>query len=130
MTCAPSKDSDQPGHPPSLIRVFAVGSVGSQVPKVSSCGQGRLLSDWVDAQADLSLCLAHRSFCWFCCAVAQIEVDGLIVCFPSYCHQKICLQKCAIDRTGLVCYISSRAGKVLKQSLIVLHHQMSHLMTK
>ena len=24
MTCAPSADSDQPGHPPSLIRVFAV----------------------------------------------------------------------------------------------------------
>ena len=24
MTCAPSKDSDQPGHPPSLIRDFAV----------------------------------------------------------------------------------------------------------
>ena len=24
MTCAPSKDSDQPGHPPSLIRVFTV----------------------------------------------------------------------------------------------------------
>ena len=27
--CAPSKDSYQPGHPPSLIRVFAVHSVGS-----------------------------------------------------------------------------------------------------
>ena len=24
MTCAPSEDSDQPGHPPSLIRVLAV----------------------------------------------------------------------------------------------------------
>ena len=24
MTCAPSKDSDRPGHPPSLIRVFAL----------------------------------------------------------------------------------------------------------
>ena len=24
MTCKPSEDSDQPGHPPSLIRVFAV----------------------------------------------------------------------------------------------------------
>ena len=24
MTCAPSEDSDQPGHPPSQIRVFAV----------------------------------------------------------------------------------------------------------
>ena len=24
MSCAPSEDSDQPGHPPSLIRVFTV----------------------------------------------------------------------------------------------------------
>ena len=24
MTCAPSEDSDQPGHPPGVIRVFAV----------------------------------------------------------------------------------------------------------
>ena len=29
MTNAPSEDSDQPGHPPSLIRVFAVRSMGS-----------------------------------------------------------------------------------------------------
>ena len=27
--CAPSEDSDQPGHPPCLIRVFSVRSVGS-----------------------------------------------------------------------------------------------------
>ena len=27
--CAPSKDSDRPGHPPSLIRVFTVYSMGS-----------------------------------------------------------------------------------------------------
>ena len=27
-TCAPREDSDQPGHPPSLIRVFAVGFPG------------------------------------------------------------------------------------------------------
>ena len=27
--CASSEDSDQPGHPPSLIRVFAVHSMGS-----------------------------------------------------------------------------------------------------
>ena len=24
MTCAPSEDADQPGHPPSVIRVFAI----------------------------------------------------------------------------------------------------------
>ena len=29
MTCAASKDSDYPGHLPSLIRVFAVHSMGS-----------------------------------------------------------------------------------------------------
>ena len=29
MTCAPSEDSDQPVHPPSLIRVFAVRSMDS-----------------------------------------------------------------------------------------------------
>ena len=29
MTCAPSEDSDQSGHPPSLIRAFALRSVGS-----------------------------------------------------------------------------------------------------
>ena len=27
--CAPGADSDQPGHSPSLIRVFAVHSMGS-----------------------------------------------------------------------------------------------------
>ena len=40
--CAPSEDSDQPGHPPSLIRVFAVRSMGSWRPNVSQCGQRRL----------------------------------------------------------------------------------------
>ena len=29
MSCAPSEHSDQAGHPPSLIRVFAVCSIGS-----------------------------------------------------------------------------------------------------
>ena len=29
MAFAPREDSDQPGHPPSLIRVFAVRLMGS-----------------------------------------------------------------------------------------------------
>ena len=40
---------------PSLIRVIAVRLMGSSGPKLSSCGQRRLWSDWADAQADLSL---------------------------------------------------------------------------
>ena len=35
MIRAHGEDADQPGHPPSLIRVFAVHSMGSHGPKVS-----------------------------------------------------------------------------------------------
>ena len=48
IACVPSEDSDQPGHPPGLIRVFAVRSMGSWGSKLSSCGQWRLWSDWAD----------------------------------------------------------------------------------
>ena len=39
IICAFSEDSDQPRHPPSLIRVFTVCSLGSYGSKLSSCGQ-------------------------------------------------------------------------------------------
>ena len=39
MTFVPSEDSDQPGHSPSLIRVFAVRSMGSLGPNFASGGQ-------------------------------------------------------------------------------------------
>ena len=42
MTFVPSEDSNQPGHPPSLIRVFAVHLMGSLGPNFASGGQ-RLL---------------------------------------------------------------------------------------
>ena len=60
--CAPSEDSDQPGHPPSLIRVFAVHSIGSLGPKVSSCGQRRLWSDWADVFAGRTVILLVLSW--------------------------------------------------------------------
>ena len=65
VACAPSEDSDQPRHLHSLIRVFAVRSMGSEGPKLSSCGQRRLWSDWADAQADLSPRWAHNHIVGF-----------------------------------------------------------------
>ena len=65
MACAPSKDSDQPGHPPSLIRVFAVHMKKAWVLNYPLSEQQRLWSDWVDAQADLSLCWVHTHFVAF-----------------------------------------------------------------
>ena len=43
IACAPSKDSDQPELPPSLIRVFPVHSIVSKGHKLSLCGQQTLI---------------------------------------------------------------------------------------
>ena len=59
MTCAPSEDSDQPGHLPSLIRVFAVHMKKAWALNYILSSQQSLWSDWADAQADLSLRWAH-----------------------------------------------------------------------
>ena len=65
MACAPSEDSDQPGRPPSLIRVFAVRTKKTWVLSYPLSAQRRLWSDWTDAQADLSLLWAHSYFVGF-----------------------------------------------------------------
>ena len=73
MACAPSKDTDQTGHPPSLIRVFAVRMKKAWVLSYPLSAQWRLWSEWADAQADLSLCLAHMPCCWFCHEMVHIH---------------------------------------------------------
>ena len=65
MACAPSENSDQPGHPPSLIRVFGVRMKKAWVLSYSLSAQRRIWSDWADAQADLNLHWAHRHFVAF-----------------------------------------------------------------
>ena len=62
MACAPSEDSDQPGHLPSLVRVLAVCMKEPWVLSYPMSAQRRLWSDCADAQADLSLWWARRSF--------------------------------------------------------------------
>ena len=65
MACAPSKDSDQPGHLLSPIRVFAIRMKKAWVLSYPLSAQRRLWSDWADAQADLSLRWAHSHFVGF-----------------------------------------------------------------
>ena len=60
--CAFSEDSDQPGHPHSLIRVLAVGMKKAWFLSYPLSAQRRLWSDWADAQADLRLRWAHTHF--------------------------------------------------------------------
>ena len=60
MTCAHSEDSDQPGLPPSLIRVFAVRMKKAWVLSYPLSAQRRLLSAW--ASAGLSFILLVLSW--------------------------------------------------------------------
>ena len=45
---------------------LGICSVWSESLLYPLSGQRRLWSDWADAQANLGLRWAHRSFCWFC----------------------------------------------------------------
>ena len=63
--CAPSEDSDQPGHLPSLIRVFAVRMKKAWVPSYPLSAQRRLIRlgrcpGWSESL------LGAQSLCWFC----------------------------------------------------------------
>ena len=59
-----------PGHLPSLIRVFAVHSLGKGLMFLYADSED--WSDWADAQAVLSLCWAHSHFVGFCHVMAHI----------------------------------------------------------
>ena len=74
MSVCPANDSDQPGHPPSLIRVFAFCTKKAWVLSYPLSAQRRLWSDWADAQADLSLRWAHSHYV------------GFIMSRPIYTH--------------------------------------------
>ena len=53
-----------PGHPASLIRVFAVSMKKAWALSYPLTAQRRLWSDCVDAQADQNLRWMHMPFCW------------------------------------------------------------------
>ena len=75
--CAPSEDSDQPGHLPCLIRVFAILMMKAWTLSYPLSTQWRLRSDWADAQTELSLCWAHMPLCWFCHEAAHFYITML-----------------------------------------------------
>ena len=82
--CAPSEDSGQLGHSPSLIRVFVVRMKKAWILSYPLSAQRRLWSDSANAQADLSLCWAHMPFCWFCPGWSESSLGAHSFC--RFCH--------------------------------------------
>ena len=66
----------------SVWSVFTVSMRKHCVLDYPKSTQRRLWSDWVDAQADLSLRWAHMSFCWFCRAAAQLSTRRKWLQYP------------------------------------------------
>ena len=77
MACVPSKDSDQPGHPSSLIKVFAVSM---KKPWVLSYP----LSASEDYDQTGRMLGAHVSM-WFCHEAAHFSSQGVLRSF-TYCQ--------------------------------------------
>ena len=57
-----------------MARVFVYSSLNSLEALEGTCDQRRLWSDCADAQADLSLCWLHKSYCGFCRALAYLTI--------------------------------------------------------
>ena len=96
MACAPREDSVQPGHPPSLIRVFAVRMKKHWILSYRLSALRRLWSDWADAQADLSLHWAHSHFGGF--VMRQLKWS-LFSCILKV------LERNSIDHTNFINFV-------------------------
>ena len=115
--CAPSEDSDQPGHLPSLIRVFAVRMKKAWVLSYPLSAQRRLWSDWVDAQADLSLRWAHTHFVGFVTRrlIYWMTVTTLLKCIINWpaIHIVLILTRVQNHQDFLLATISINSTTVL-----------------
>ena len=100
----PSEDSDQPGHPPSLIWVFAVRMKKAWVLSYPLSIQRRLTRlggcpGWSESS------LGAHSFCWFCHVVAQFVKPSFSL---SHVMRKPVLAICEQQRCRSACsYVES-----------------------
>ena len=108
--CAPSEDADQPGHPPSLIGVFAVRMKKAWLLSYTLRTQRRLWSDWADAQADLSLPWVHNHLLVLSWGGSNLNIG--CVCEIDY-SQRSFLFSCS-------CLITVKSDKLRQIAVIFL----------
>ena len=86
-------------------------------------------SDWVDAQADLSLRWAHMSFCWFCHEAAHIKLK-------TYCHDRLlnsqnCCKHLVLNLSHMYQKMKRKLHDFLSLGCLMewnnSHHKMRHL---
>ena len=121
MACAPSEDSDQPGHPPSLIRVFAVRSIAKDPSYLHADSED--WSEWVDAQADLNLRWTNMQFCRFCHAPAQFILQKAKV--PDHTREKY-ISKLEQSMFAYILKTRFRKARLILLILVLLNKLRCH----
>ena len=109
MIRTPSEDSDQPGHPPSLIRAFAVHIKTPWVLSYPLSTQRRLWSDCTDAQANLSLWWVHCMLVLSCCS--SNGPGRAKTCLMPYANNK------SADQPALVRFLDSIISLVSRSEI-------------
>ena len=111
--CAPSEDSYQPGHPPSLIRVFAVRMKKAWVLSYPLSAQRRLWSDWADARfvgfvmSRLISFLSNDSFSVYC--ISSVRVRSLFEPEHGKTYKMACVPSKDSDQ-GLISFCCALNG--------------------
>ena len=120
MTFSPSKDSDQPGHPPSLIRVFAVRMKKSWVLSYQWRAQRRRITTgrmsmiiWVFAGKLVSF--------WFCQALANFMLKHYLT-RTLYDQQArpICARTCRICTTDNITTKLQISKDLIRRTVMIL----------
>ena len=104
---APTEDSDQPGHSPSLIRIFSVRMKKAWVLSYPLSTQRR---HWSDSDWQ-----AHMPFCWFCHEPAHLLtfISGCVTSFKtskSWQFDVCCKQKIYAIETKVIPQMGSSAS--------------------
>ena len=110
--CAPSEDSDQPGHPPSLIRVFAVAwrKIGSLATHEAHSEESDQIGQmprliWVFARRTLLVLSCRGSLIWHC---HQGNTTCCLQSIPTPMHVPDGNESCALVVLLIMVYVSPR----------------------
>ena len=99
LTCAPTEDLNQPTHPHSLIRVFAVRMRKLYILGYPKCAQWRFWSDCANVQSDQNLRWAHMFIGTFSDISARfclgVLYSNVCQCFATYIFSQIYQILCA-----------------------------------
>ena len=121
--CAPSEDSDQPGHPPSLSESSLCAQWVAKDPSFLHADS----EDWADAQADLSLRWAHTHFVGFVMSRLNNDRERTAkpwVVFRTFQGKNMLLWQYHISNPNKLIFVGIKCiwiGQWLRNTLLVVY---------